>query len=53
VTCAKFSLSKVALFDDAQRSAVLAFMEAMISREDVDEGLEYWRSEVRGSRRRP
>jgi hypothetical protein len=41
------------LFADAQRSAVLAFLEAMISHEDVDEALEYWRSEVRGSRPSP
>jgi len=49
----EFSLSKFALFDDAQRSAALAFLEAMASHEDVDEALEYWRSEVRGPRRRP
>ena len=48
-----FSLSKFALFDDAQRSAALAFLEAMAGHEDVDEALEYWRSEVRGSRPRP
>jgi hypothetical protein len=48
-----FSLSKFALFDDAQRSAVLAFLEAMISHEDVDEALQYWRSEIRGSRPGP
>jgi hypothetical protein len=49
----EFSLSKFALFDDAQRSAVLAFLGAMISHEDVDEALEYWRSEIRGSRPGP
>jgi hypothetical protein len=48
-----FSLSKFALFDDAQRSAVLAFLEAMAGHEDVDEALEYWRSEIRGSRSCP
>jgi len=48
-----FSLSKFALFDDAQHSAVLAFLAAMIGHEDVDEALKYWHSEVRGSRPRP
>jgi hypothetical protein len=48
-----FSLSKFDLFDQAQREAVLAFLEAMAGYEDVDEALEYWRSEVRGSRPRP
>ena len=48
-----FSMSKFALFDEAQRKAVLAFLEAMAGHEDVDEALEYWRSEVRGPRPRP
>lgn len=48
-----FSLSKFALFDDVQRAAVLAFLEEMVGHEDVDEALEHWRSEVRGSPRRP
>jgi UDP-glucose 4-epimerase len=48
-----FSLSKFALFDDAQHSAVLAFLATTIGHEDVDEALEYWHSEVRGSRPRP
>ena len=48
-----FSLSKFTLFDDAQRAAVLAFLEAMAGHEDVDQALEYWRSAVRGPRRCP
>jgi len=48
-----FSTSKFVQFDQAQRNAVLAFLEAMAGHEDVDEALEYWRSEVRGPRRRP
>jgi hypothetical protein len=48
-----FSTSKFVQFDLAQRNAVLAFVEAMAGHEDVDEALEYWRSEVRGPRRRP
>jgi hypothetical protein len=46
-------MSEFALFDQAQRKAVLAFPEAMAGHEDVDEALEHWRSEVRGSRPRP
>jgi hypothetical protein len=48
-----FSLSKFDLFDQAQRKAVLAFLEAMAGHEDVDEALEHLRLEVRGSRPRP
>jgi Family of unknown function (DUF6714) len=48
-----FSMSRFALFDQAQRKAVLAFLEAMAGHEDVNEALEYWRSEVRGFRPRP
>ena len=48
-----FSISKFALFDQAQRKAVLAFLEAMAGHENVDDALEYWRSAVRGSRPRP
>jgi hypothetical protein len=48
-----FSMSKFALFDQAQRKAVFAFLETMAGHEDVDEALECWRSEVRGSRPRP
>ena len=48
-----FSLSKLGLFDQAHRKAVLAFLEAMAGHEDVNEALEYWRSEVRGPRPRP
>jgi hypothetical protein len=35
-----FSLSKLGLFDQAQRKAVLAFLEAMAGHEDGDEALE-------------
>jgi hypothetical protein len=48
-----FSASKFALFDHAQSTTVLAFLEAMAGQEDVDEALEHWRSVVRGPRRRP
>ena len=44
----EFSLSKFDLFDQAQRKAVLAFLEAMAGHEDVDEAIEHWRSAVRG-----
>jgi hypothetical protein len=48
-----FSVSKFALFDPAQSTTVLAFLEAMVGHEDVDKALEHWRSEVKGPRRRP
>jgi hypothetical protein len=38
-----FSLSKFTLFDDAQRAAVVAFLEAMSGHEDVAGALEHWR----------
>jgi hypothetical protein len=49
----RFSFSKFALFDDAQRKAGLAFLEVKAGHEDVDGALERWRSAVRGSRPRP
>ena len=39
-----FSLSKFALLDEAQRAAVLSFLEAMAPFEDVTGALAHWRS---------
>ena len=39
-----FSLSKFSLFDQPQRAAVVAFLEAMAEHEDVDAALDHWRT---------
>lgn len=39
----EFMLSKLALFDDSQRAAVVAFLEAMAAFEDVTPALTHWR----------
>ncbi|HSL66532.1 MAG TPA: DUF6714 family protein [Actinomycetota bacterium] len=39
-----FSVSKFDLFDEAQRAAVVAFLEAMVGSEDVTQALEHWRA---------
>jgi hypothetical protein len=38
----EFMLSKYSLLDDAQRSAIVAFLRAMIPFEDVGPALDYW-----------